>query len=196
MPEVRHGAARRGGVPFFARAKKGTKETRPRRHALRAVRSGSASGPGIFVRHIRVPYENAVIHDGALRVLPDPLAVPHGAPKTSESNRVARTLLPLLLGPPEVRQSRRVKPRKGGAQGCASFSYRAGCPARSSRRDCAPAACGGRTAGVCFLCLLSLHKQRGASQQPNGRSSRASAASGAISTEHGKGGMSGSSSES
>ncbi len=39
---------------------------------------------GNYVWHIPVPYENAVIHDGALRVLPGPLAVPHGGPERQE----------------------------------------------------------------------------------------------------------------
>ena len=49
-----------------------------------------------------------------------------GTPK-SRSNGDASAL---ALGPPEVRQSRRVQPRRGGAQGCAPFSVGAGCPVR------------------------------------------------------------------
>ena len=75
-------------VTFFACAKKVTKESTPQA-ARPALRSGSASGPGIFVRHIHVPYENAVIHDGALRVLPGPLAVPHGDPEKQEQQQIA-----------------------------------------------------------------------------------------------------------
>ena len=83
------GFAPYGRLTFFACAKKVTKETHPRRHALRAARFGSASGPGISVRHIPVPYGNAVIHDGALRVLPGPLAVPHGDPEKQEQQQIA-----------------------------------------------------------------------------------------------------------
>ena len=50
------------GVTFFACAKKVTKESTPQA-ARPALRSGSASEPGIFVRHIHVPYENAA-HPG------------------------------------------------------------------------------------------------------------------------------------
>ncbi len=155
------------GVTFFACAKKVTKESTPQA-ARPALRSGSASGPGISVRHIPVPYGNAVIHDGALRVVPSPLAVPHGDPKASKSKAAASDVSGVALGPPEVRQSRRVKPRRGGAQDVRRFrrgqslprTRYGDAPHENSRRDCAPAARGGRTAGVCFLCLLSLHKQR------------------------------------
>ena len=44
-------------------------------------------------------------------------------------------------------------------------------PFENSRRDCAPAACGGRTAGGCFFCLLFFAQAK---------KSRASAASGAM----------------
>ena len=44
-------------------------------------------------------------------------------------------------------------------------------PSENSRRDCAPAACGGRTAGGCFFCLLFFAQAK---------KSRAFAASGAM----------------
>ena len=80
-----------------------------------------------------------------------------GTPK-SRSNRDASAL---ALGPPEVRQSRRVQPQRGAAQGCAAFSYGARCPARKFPP-------GLRTSrwrradrrGVLSFAYFSLHKQR------------------------------------
>ena len=80
-----HGAARRGGILSLLVQRKNQRNTP--QAARPALRSGSASGPGISVRHIPVPYGNAVIHDGALRVLPDPLAVPHGGPEKQEQQQ-------------------------------------------------------------------------------------------------------------
>ena len=141
------------GVTFFACAKKVTKESTPQA-ARPALRSGSASGPGIFVRHIHVPYENAVIHDGALRVLPGPLAVPHGDPKAINSKAAASDLSGVALGAPEVRQSRRVKPAGRRTRMCGVFGRgrmpRPKIPAGTAH----PARSGGRTAGGCFFCLL------------------------------------------
>ena len=77
------------------------KEQRNTPQAARpALRSGSAGGPGISVRHIPVPYGNAVIRDGALRVLPDPLAVPHGARRQHRPQKRALVSQMPLLGPP------------------------------------------------------------------------------------------------
>jgi hypothetical protein len=90
---------------------------RPPRCALR-VRERA----GNYVRHILVPYENAVIHDGALRVLPGPFAVPHGDPKGRNRAKPSSDASGVALGPPEVRQSRRVKPA-GRRTGRAPFSY-------------------------------------------------------------------------
>ncbi len=159
LPRFGDGAARRGGLLSLLVQRK--KQRNTPQAARPALRSGSASGPGISVRHIHVPYGNAVIHDGALRVLPGPLTAPHGDPKASKSKVAASDVSDVALGAPEVRQSRRVKPRRGGAQGCAPFSYGAGCPARKfppglrTRR----AAAGGPPGGVSFA-YFSLHKQR------------------------------------
>ena len=75
------------------------------------------------------------------------------------------------LGPPEVRQSRRVKPQRGGAQGCAPFSYRAGCPARKflPRLRTRRAAAGGPPGCAFFAYFLCTSKE-----------SKASAASGTM----------------
>ena len=138
------------------------KEQRNTPQAARpSLRYGSASGPGIFVRQILVPYENAVNHDGALRVLPSPLAVPHGDPKATSKAKARVGPSDAAPGAPEVRQSQRVKPRRGAAHGCAAFSAGAGCPVRKfplglrTRR----AAVGGPPGGVSFA-YFSLHKQR------------------------------------
>ena len=136
-----------------------------------ALRAGSASGPGISVRHIHAPYGNAVIHDGALRVVPSPLAVPHGDPKASKSKAAASDVSGVALGPPEVRQSRRVKPAGRRTGMCAVFGRgrmpRTKIPAGTAN----PPHSGGRTAGVCFFCLLFFAQAK---------KSRASAVSGAI----------------
>ena len=159
------------GAFFLCLCKERIKETHPRRHALRAARSGSASRPGIFVRHIHVPYENAVIHDGALRVLPGPLAVPHGDPKAINSKAAASDLSGVALGAPEVRQSRRVKPAGRRTRMCGVFGRgrmpRPKIPAGTAH----PARSGGRTAGGCFFCLLFFAQAK---------KSRAFAASGAM----------------
>ena len=119
-----------------------------------ALRAGSASGPGISVRHIHAPYGNAVIHDGALRVLPNPLAVPHGDPKASKSKAAASDVSGVALGPPEVRQSRRVKPAGRRAGMCAVFGRgrmpRTKIPAGTAHP---PRAAGGPP-GCAFFCLL------------------------------------------
>jgi hypothetical protein len=149
------------GASFLCLCKERTKETHPRRHALRAARSGYASGPGIFVRHIPVPYENAAIHGGALRVLPGPLAVPQGGPKATTNSKKAR-IEPSgqLLGPLRSGSHGGSNPQ-GGAQDVRRFRMGQDGPYENSRRDCAPAAL--RRAdrrGVLSFAYFSLHKQR------------------------------------
>ena len=87
------------GRPFLCSCKERNQRNTPQA-ARPALRSGFASGPGIFVRHIHVPYENAVIHDGALRVLPDPLAVPHGGPKATATAKHFLWICPAQLRGP------------------------------------------------------------------------------------------------
>ena len=96
MPEVRHCAAGRGGVPLPAiRLLKSTsllvQRKEPKKHAPGGTPCASLrvrERAGNYVWHIPVPYENAVIHDGALRVLPGPLAVPHGGPEKQEQQHM------------------------------------------------------------------------------------------------------------
>ena len=139
---------------LFARAKKGTKETRPRRHALRAARAGSASGPGISVRHIHVPYGNAVIHDGALRVLPGPLAAPHGDPKATSTAKTRADPSGTALGPLRSGSHGGRNPAGAAHRTCPVFGRgrmpRPKIPAGTAH----PPRSGGRTAGGCFFCLL------------------------------------------
>ena len=146
------------GVTFFACAKKVTKESTPQA-ARPALRSGSASEPGIFVRHIHVPYENAA-HPGrrpsgftwpARRASWGPGSGSKG--KVKSSARVS------------ICQARLVGPLRSGSPGGSN-------PAGAAHRTCAvfgrgrkprpkipagtahPPRSGGRTAGVCFFCLL------------------------------------------
>ena len=152
------------GVTFFACAKKVTKETHPRRHALRAARFGSASGPGISVRHIPVPYENAA-HPGRR---PAGLTRPtrraswgsEGRSKEHSPKAGSRCFRSGSRGPlgPAVTAG---KTPQGRRTGRAPFSAGAGSPVRKfspglrTRR----AAAGGPPGGV-SLAYFSLHKQR------------------------------------
>ena len=114
--------------------------------------------------------ETPPIQGGTLRVLPRPLAMPHGALK-STSEACAPNLSVLASGAPEVRQSRRVKPRRGAAQGCAAFSAGAGCPVRKfpPRLRTRRAAAGGPPGCAFFAYFLCTSKE-----------SKAPAASGAM----------------
>src|SRR5690606_2717832 len=72
-------------------------------------------------------------------------------------------LLPLALisGAPAERRSRRTRPGRGAAHGCAAFSAGAGCPLGKSRRLRGPdAQRRARRRGVLSLRQVSLHKQR------------------------------------
>src|SRR5690606_416588 len=72
-------------------------------------------------------------------------------------------LLPLALisGAPAERRSRRTRPGRGAAHGCAAFSAEAGCLLGKSRRLRGPdAQRRARRRGVLSLRQVSLHKQR------------------------------------
>jgi len=132
-----YGAARRGGLLSLLVQRK--KQRNTPQAARPALRSGSAGGPGIFVWHIPVPYENAVIHDGALRVLPGPLAVPHGDPEEPGQRRARRISPRELWGPlgPAVPAG---KTRRAAHKDVCRFRPGQDAPPENSRRDCAPAA--------------------------------------------------------
>ena len=158
--------------PYFLCLCKESRQRNTPQAARPALRSGSASGPGIFVRHIHVPYGNAVIHDGALRVLPGPLAAPHGDPKATSTAKTRADPSGTALGP--LRSGSHGGRNPAGAAHRDVRRFRPGQDALSenSRRDCAPAARGGRTVGVCFFCLLFFAQAK---------KSRAPAASGTMS---------------
>jgi len=141
------------------------------RAARPALRSGSASGPGISVGHIHLPYGNAVIHDGALRVLPAPPAVPHGGPKTGQRQRSAPIFQLPLLGPLRSGSHGGQNPAGAAHRTCAVFGRgrmpRPKIPVGTAH----PPLSGGRTAGVCFFCLLFFAQAK---------KSKASAASGTM----------------
>ena len=159
MPEVRHGAAGRGGVPFFARAKKGTKETRPRRHALRFApgpRAGREFSYGTSLCHTKTP--SSMTAPFGFYPAHSPRLM--GTRRQHQQQRRAPIRQAPLLGPlgPAVTGG---KTPQGRRTGRAPFSAGAGCPVRKfppglrTRR----AAAGGPPGGVSFA-YFSLHKQR------------------------------------
>ena len=132
------------GVTFFACAKKVTKESTPQA-ARPALRSGSASEPGIFVRHIHVPYENAA-HPGrrpsgftwpARRASWGPGSGSKGKVKSSARVSIcqARLVGPLRSGSPGGSN-----PAGAAHKDVRRFRPGQDAPSENSRRDCAPAA--------------------------------------------------------
>ena len=132
------------GVTFFACAKKVTKESTPQA-ARPALRSGSASEPGIFVRHIHVPYENAA-HPGrrpsgftwpARRASWGPGSGSKGKVKSSARVSIcqARLVGPLRSGSPGGSN-----PAGAAHKDVRRFRPGQDAPSENSHRDCAPAA--------------------------------------------------------
>ncbi|MDR7068961.1 hypothetical protein J2X02_001812 [Pseudoxanthomonas japonensis] len=149
------------GAFFLCLCKERSKETHPRRHALRAARFASASGPGISVRHIHVPYGNAAHPERRPAGFTRPTRRASWGQKAQSDSVHVLGIFVFISGAPEVRQSWRVKPRRGGAQGCAPFSAGAGCLVRKfpPRLRTRRVAAGGPPGGVSFA-YFSLHKQR------------------------------------
>ncbi len=159
--------------PYFLCLCKESKQRNTPQAARPTLRSGSASGPGIFVRHIlchtktppsmAAPFGFYPVHSPCLK----------GARKQrrQQQKRAGFGCVRCSFGAPEVRQSRRVKPRRGDAQGCASFPDDTGCvfrkfpPGLRTRRTAA----GGPPGCAFFAYFLCTSKE-----------SKAPAASGAM----------------
>ena len=93
-----------------------------------------------------------------------------GTPKSQGNGAYAGSVRANFWGPlgPAVPAG---KTRRAAHKDVRRFRPGQEAPSENSRRDCAPAACGGRTAGGCFFCLLFFAQAK---------KSRAPAASGAM----------------
>ena len=115
----------------------------------------------------------------ALRVLPAGTAGPKG-PRKQKQTRPRSAVAPAFRGPHEARRVGRVKTRRAPSW-MTAFSYGTGmCHTKIPGPPADPERSAGRAAWGVFLWFLSLHEQRGASQQPNGWSRDAPAASGTM----------------
>ncbi len=161
VSSFKHGAAHRGGLLSLLVQRKKQRNTpqaaRPPRCALRVrERAGNFRKAHPCAIRKRRPSRAAPCgfyptHSPCLMGAQKPRAT---ACTYSESSF-------FISGAPEVRQSWRVKPCRGGAQGCAPFSAGAGCLVRKfpPRLRTRRAAAGGPPWGVSFA-YFSLHKQR------------------------------------